>query len=118
MPSVLPGQHAAYFYPQPSCQLDVGDRNSSSGSWETTFSADDVSLGAPHFDGFQKGRAGDGGSPMSHLHSYDQVHSGLLQPNLARMASLTLEDGHAYQVRHSFCFGVHQPQTFTPNSCL
>jgi hypothetical protein len=89
------GQHATYFYSDPSNTANSNEPLGSVGSWDTPFSSpDELGLGSSNF--LPKGAGGDRGSPLSHLPSFDRMSSGGMPAALASMGSLTLADQSAF----------------------
>jgi len=92
----LPSQQGSLFSVECTTQNDNTDGDNSTGSWETTYSADEALLMAP-VDLVTKGAGADIGSPMSHLYAFERASSAPIQADtLNRMASITLDDSHAF----------------------
>jgi hypothetical protein len=96
------GQHAAsYMYPPdfPGYRVDSADVHlSTASSWDVYSSPEEGGLSATA--NVSKNPMGDRGSPLSHLPSFDRMHSAPLPSGLANMGSMTLGEAQPFvQVR-------------------
>ena len=92
----LSGQHATLFAGDCAPRGEQFDGNGSTGSWDTTYSAEEAGWQAP-IDLAAKGHVADRGSPMSQLYAMERAGSSPMPGSgLCGMASLSLEDSRAF----------------------